>query len=274
MNINDINEDILKTLRINGVNRLSIGVESFNKYNLKFLNRKHSSKQINETIKLVKSYGFNNFNIDLIYALPIENIGVLKSDIKKVLKLGPTHISTYSLIIEENTALYINNIKSIDEEIDYKMYNYICKKLKSKKYIHYEISNFALEGYESRHNLKYWDNEEYYGFGLGAHGYIDGVRYENTRSLNKYLSENIKLKEIYLSKKEDMENEIMLGLRKIKGINIQDFYEKFHVNIQDEFNINETLKKEYIEYIDGNIRIKKDKLYLMNEILNEIMKNS
>ena len=270
MNVNDINEEKLLFLKKNRVNRLSIGVESFNKYNLRFLNRKHNKKQIFESINLVKNY-FNNFNVDLIYAIPIESFNILKNDLNSLLRLKPTHISSYSLIIEENTALHINKIKSIDEDTDYKMYKYIYKKLKRKKYNHYEVSNFALDGYECRHNLKYWNNEEYYGFGLGAHGYIDGVRYENTRSLDKYLNENIRLNEIYLSKQEDMENEIILGFRKLEGINVEMFHDKFNENISEIFNINETIKKEYLEYKDGFVRIPKEKIYLMNEILNEII---
>ena len=271
MNVNNINEDLLLFLKKNKVNRISIGVESFNKYNLKFLNRKHTRKQIFESINLVKKY-FNNFSVDLIYAIPIETFSILKRDLNLLLKLKPTHISTYSLIIEENTALYINKIKNIEEEIDYKMYKYICKKLKNKRYNHYEVSNFAIDGYESIHNLKYWNNEEYYGFGVGAHGFIDGVRYENTRSLNKYVNGNIKLNEIYLSKQEDMENELILGLRKIEGINIEKFYNKFNMNINEVFNIEQSIKKDYVEYKDKYIRIKKEKIYLMNEVLNELLR--
>lgn len=270
ININDITDELLLFLRKNKVNRLSIGIESFNKYNLKFLNRKHNKKDIMLAIKKVKEFGFKNFNLDLIYALPIESICVLKKDIEKLIQLKPTHISAYSLIIEENTALNINNIKSLDEDLDYKMFNYICKKLKRKDYIHYEVSNFALCGFESIHNLNYWNNREYYGFGLGAHGFINSVRYENTRSLNKYLKNNFRKNEILLSKREDMENEIMLGLRKLEGLNIHEFYKKFHVNIQNEFNIKEPVKKKLLILKDNNIIVPEQKIYILNEILNMI----
>ncbi len=270
MNINDITAELLLFLRKNNVNRLSIGIESFNKYNLKFLNRKHNKKDIVEAIKKVKEYGFENFNLDLIYALPIESYKVLKNDVKRLIKLNPTHISTYSLIIEKNTALEINKIKNINEDLDYKMYNYICKKLKRKGYVHYEVSNFALYGYESIHNLNYWNNREYYGFGLGAHGYINSVRYENTRSLNKYLKSEYRSNEILLSKRADMENEIMLGLRKLEGINIHEFYKKYNINIQDEFNIKEPVKKKLLLLKDNNLMVNEFKIYLLNEILNII----
>ena len=186
-NINDICEELLMFLKENRVNRISIGVESFNKYNIKFLNRKHTKEQIFNNIKLAKKY-FKNINVDLIYALPIETMHMLSSDISNILKLDVNHISTYSLILEDHTILFNKKIKPIDEDLDYKMYKHICKRLRRKGYIHYEVSNFAKEDYQSKHNLTYWDNNEYYGFGLSAHGYINNMRYENTRNFNKYLN--------------------------------------------------------------------------------------
>ena len=135
-NINDINSELLKILKTNNVNRLSIGVESFNKKNLKLMNRNHNKKDINEKINLCKKSGFKNINVDLIYALPEESLFTLKSDLNSMLKLGVTHISTYSLIIEEHTILYNNKTMPIDELLDYKMYKHICRKLKKSKHSH------------------------------------------------------------------------------------------------------------------------------------------
>ncbi len=272
MNINDINEELLLLLRKGRVNRLSIGIESFNKYNLKFLNRKHNKKDIIKAIKQVKEFGFNNFNVDLIYALPIETFSMLKNDVKKILNFKPTHISTYSLIVEKNTALEINNVKPISEDLDYRMYKYICKKLKNKGYIHYEVSNFSLYGFESIHNLNYWNNNEYYGFGLGAHGYISSVRYENTRSLNKYLNKEFRKSELFISKKDDMENEVMLCLRKRKGLNIRNFYDKFHINIQEVFDFKDLIKNKLLILKDNYLIVPESKVYILNEILNMIFK--
>ena len=270
MNVNDITEEKLQILKSFGVNRISIGVESFDKYILKYLNRKHERNDIIEKVKLVKSY-FDNVSVDLIYAVPIENMTILKNDIKEVLKLDVSHISTYSLIIEENTILGINNISSIDEDKDYKMYNYICKKLKDNGYNHYEVSNFAKNGFESKHNINYWDNEEYYGFGLGAHGFMSELRYENTRSFNNYLSGNYRFNELVLSRREDMENQVILGLRKLKGIDIIDFFNKYKTNIQDEFNITQLLKDGYLVLEDKYLRIPEEHIYVMNEILNKVL---
>ncbi len=270
-NLNDINELLLTILKENGVNRLSIGIESFNRENQEFMERIHSYEQTEEIIKLVRNLGFTNINIDLIYALPNESLNTVKKDLAKVLKLNVEHISTYSLILEENTKASVNKIKTIDEDTDAKMYEYIVKKLTSAGYNHYELSNFAKPGYESRHNLTYWNNEYYYGFGLGAHGYIHGLRYQNTRSLTNYLENKYILEENILSKKEIMENELMLGLRKTKGINLSDFFDKYEINLQEVFDIKPLLKSKDLIYKDGYIFINPDKLYIMNEILIKLI---
>ena len=271
MNVNDITEEKLLILKQNGVNRISIGIESFNKYNLKYLNRKHEKQDIINNVNLVKKY-FDNINVDLIYALPIESMEMLRKDVKEILKLNVPHISTYSLIIENNTVLGVKETKPIDEEIDFKMYKYILNTLKKKGYIHYEVSNFAKEGYESKHNLKYWNNLEYYGFGLGSHGFISELRYENTRSFNTYLKGKYRFNELVISKKEDMENFIILGLRKMDGIDIVDFFNKYQTNIQDEFNITELLKKGYLKINGKRLYIPEEKIYVMNSILTEVLK--
>lgn len=270
-NVNDITEELLDILKESKVNRLSIGVESFNNNNLKLIERKHTFEDALTKINLVKNYGFNNINVDLIYALPEETLSTVKKDINQLLKLDIPHISTYSLIIEEHTKLKIKGVKEIDEDLDAKMYEYIVKKLTNNNYNHYEISNFAKKGYESRHNLTYWNNEYYYGFGLGAHGYVHGVRYENTRSFHDYLNGNYILEENILSKQQIMENELMLGLRKTKGINLNEFFNKYDINLQDVFDIKPLLKTKDLIYKNGNIFVNPSKLYVMNEILLKLI---
>lgn len=271
MNIDDITEEKLLLLKTNNVNRISIGIQSFNEINLKYLNRKHTKNEIIKNINLAKNY-FTNINVDLMFALPIETFSTLKKDVKEILKLDVPHISTYSLIIEQNTVLSHSKVKPIEEDLDYKMYSYILKELKKNNYNHYEVSNFAKEGYQSKHNLNYWENNEYYGFGLGAHGFISELRYENTRSFNTYLKGNYRFNELVLSKREDMENEVILGLRKLEGINIVDFFNKYKINIQEEFNITPLLKNGLLKIKDNNIYIPEEKIYIMNTILNEILK--
>ena len=152
------------------------------------------------------------------------------------------------------------------------MYSYIINTLKKKGYKHYEVSNFAKEGYESKHNLTYWNNNEYYGFGLGAHGYTGELRYENTRSFNTYLKGEYRFNEMVLSKREDMENEVILGLRKLDGVDIVQFFNKYNTNIQDEFKITDMLKKGYLKIEGQRLFIPESKIYIMNTILGEILK--
>ena len=270
-NVNDITEELIDILKINKVNRISIGVESFNKDKLKFMERFSDYEDVKAKIEMIRNKGINNINIDLMYGIPGETLKVLKNDLNLILKLKPTHISTYSLILEEYTKLSINNTKPIDEELELEMYNYIVNKLKKKKYNHYEVSNFALEGYESIHNLNYWNNEEYYGFGLGASGYIDGIRYENTKNINKYIENNFVNKQEIVGIKEKQENELMLGFRKTKGISLQDFFDKYNVNMQDVFPIKPLLKNKDLIYKDGYVFINPNKLYVMNEILLKLI---
>ena len=221
-NILDINEKLLSILKSNRVNRLSIGIQSFDENNQKLLNRKVSYEEAKSKIDLCKKY-FNNMNVDLIYAIPNESIKTLKSDLDKIISLNVNHISTYSLMIEPNTVLSINGTLPISDSLDKKMYDVICDALKKEGYIHYEVSNFARNGKMSKHNLTYWNNQEYYGFGLGATGYVNGMRYENTRSFNKYLNKEYRFNELLVSNQEEMENELILGLRKLKGVSISEF---------------------------------------------------
>ena len=270
-NLNDINEELLEVLKENRVNRLSIGIESFDENKLKFMERNHTFDEALSIMKLARSYGFCNIYVDLIYGIPNETMKDLKKDLDLILKLDPDHISTYSLIVEDHTKIGNMGIVPIPEELDASMYEYICDKLDSKKFKHYEVSNFALNNKESRHNLTYWNNEEYYGFGLGAHGYIHGVRYENTRNLTKYLSgEYVKSEEI-LSKEDKMYNELMLGFRKMEGINLRNFFQKYDVNMQEVFNLKDVLKEKEL-IVDGEyIFVNPEYIYVMNEILIKII---
>ena len=270
-NPEDIDDILLSKLSHYGVNRISMGVESFNKDNLKFLKRVADFDDIKNKMDLIKYYGINNINLDLMYALKGETLEVLKRDVKLFLKLKPEHISTYSLIIENHTMINNDNVSYISEDLDAKMYDYICKKLKRKGYIHYEVSNFAQPGFKSRHNLCYWNNEEYYGFGLGASGYVNGFRYDNTKSLTEYEKGNFHHSEALLSQKEVMEYELMLGLRKLEGVSLEEFFDKYGVNMQDVFPIKPLIREKELIYKNGRVFINPSKIYVMNEILLKLI---
>ena len=270
-NIEDITEDLLILLKKYGVNRLSIGIESFDEENLLLMKRYADFLDTQKKMELARRLGFHNINLDLIYALPLEKLSTLKKDLKLLLKLNPEHISTYSLIIEDNTYLSYKRYENIPSDDDAKMYEYICKTLKKYGYIHYEVSNFSKDGYASKHNLVYWQNQEYYGFGCGASGYISGVRYDNTRSLSNYLKGEYKSSDILLSKDNIMEYELILGLRLLKGINVLEFREKYGVNIEDKFPVKPLLKSGELLLNDNYLSIEPKYIYVMNEILLKLV---
>ena len=260
----DLSLDKIKLLKQYGVNRISIGVQTVNQKHLKFLNRKHTKEEVINLVNLLKQYGFN-INVDLMYGMPNQTLKELEEDLDFILSLDVNHISTYSLIIEPHTKIYIDNVTNIDEDLDYQMYQQINKKLKN--YVHYEISNFAKEGYYSKHNLVYWNNLEYYGFGIGASGYIDGVRYDNTRSYQNYINGKYILESHKLSKGEKIENEFILGFRKLEGINILDFKTKYDMNILDIDIVKKLLKEGKLLVDNGYLKINPKYIYISNTIL-------
>ena len=267
VNPENITYEKLLLMKKYGINRISMGVETTNDNLLSFLNRKHDYNMVKEKVLLMKELGFNNINLDLIYAIPNQTISDLKNDLDNLINLDINHISLYSLMINNNTKLFIDKVKSIDEDLDYEMYNYLCNYLKEYGFNHYEISNFSKEGYESHHNLVYWHNEEYYGFGLGASGYIEDIRYENTKSLANYLKGNYRLNEEALCKEDKISYELILGFRLINGINKTDFYNKYGVNLVDLYNIKELINDKKLIDNGSNIMISYDKIYIENEIL-------
>ena len=270
-NIDSIDLEKLKFLYEKGVNRLSIGIESFNKDIIKYLNRKHTKEEAINKVNLAKKVGFNNINIDLMYAISIENMDILKEDLKTIISMDVEHISTYSLIIEPHTILYNNKADYIDQDIDFEMYKLICKELKEKNYIHYEISNFAKKGYESRHNLVYWNNMNYYGFGVGASGYINNIRYDNTKSISKYIDGNYVLKKDILNFNTIIENEFILGLRKIKGIRLSEFKEKYGFDVTDIPIVLKLIDEKKLNIKNDYLYIYNNYIYQENDILVEFL---
>ena len=267
VNPENITKEKLLLMKKYGINRISMGVESTNDRLLKFLNRKHDYSMVKEKINLMKEIGFNNINVDLIYAIPNETIFDLKNDLDNLTNLPINHISLYSLMINDNTKLMIDKIKPIDEDLDYEMYNYIGNYLQEKGFNHYEISNFCKEGYESLHNLVYWHNEEYYGFGLGASGYLNNIRYENTKSISNYLNGKYILEEEELTINDKITYELILGFRLINGINKKDFYNKYGINLNDLFNIKDLIKEKKLIDNGSHIKVSYDKIYIENDIL-------
>ena len=270
-NIENTDKEKLELLKYYGVNRLSFGVQSFNKNMLKLLNRDYTKEDIFDIIDTAHIVGFKNINIDLIYGVPNENLDILKKDISLFLKLDITHISTYALMIENNTVLSNLNYKNIDEDLEYEMYSYIKDKLVENNFNHYEISNYSKVGYESKHNLNYWNNNSYYGFGLGAVSYIDNYRITNTSNMRNYLNNRYEKERAYEDKKTQISNEIILGLRKTEGISLKHFEKKFNVKIEDIYDIKKLIYNHMLEEENGYLKINEKYLYISNEILCEFI---
>lgn len=266
-NIENTTYEKLLFLYKNKVNRLSFGVQSFNDKILKILKRKHTKEEVYNTIKMAKDLGFTNINVDLIYGLKDQTIKDLQEDLNNFLSLNINHISTYSLIIENHTILNNLNYQNVDEDTEYTMYKIINKILSNNNYHQYEISNYAKNNTHSNHNLTYWNNQEYYGFGLGATSYLNYHRLENTKNLTNYLKGKYQSTNVYENKNIRMSNELILGLRKIEGVDTKLFKEKYHKNIEQVFNINDLLKEKKLLIENNYIKINPTYLYTSNDIL-------
>jgi len=263
--------DKLQLYKEYGINRLSFGIETINNKYLDFLNRKLDLNEVKEVLKNSRDLGFNNINVDLMYALKDESIKDLEIDLDYVLSLDVEHISTYSLIIEDHTILGINKIDNIDPDLDDDMYKLICNKLKDNGYIHYEISNFCKENYESKHNNSYWANENYYGFGLGASSYIENRRTTNTRSLNHYKLKRYPKEIEYLDTNSMMEYEVILNLRRNTGIDLNKFKEKYNKELSEVYNYKRLLDIGLLVLDNNHLYIPEDKWYISNYILTCIL---
>ena len=282
LNPGTVDEEKIKKYKEIGINRLSIGLQSTNNKLLREIGRIHTFEDFKNTYNLVKKVGFENINVDLMIGLPNQTISDVKDSLNEIIKLNPTHVSVYSLIVEENTKMerLINNkeLQLPDEELERQMYWYVKNTLELNGYNHYEISNFAKKGKESKHNLNCWEQKEYIGLGLAAYSYLNGVRYGNTSDIEKYINvqdffnrseleeSGIRIVDEVQSLEDKRKEYMLLGLRKIDGVSIQKFKEKFVENPIFLFRKElEKLVNEKLITIDGDcIRLTNKGLDLAN----------
>jgi len=269
VNPNNIYLEYLEELYRLGVNRLSIGAQTFNDETLKLIGRKHNSTQITAAVKCAKEAGFKNISLDLIYGLPNQTINDFLEDLKLAVNAGIQHISIYGLKIEDGCYFYINHPKDLpDLDLQAEIYLKTVEFLKNAGFNHYEISNFAKFGFESKHNLNYWDNNSYYGFGCSASGYLGNIRYTNKTDLQKYIEKPLsKSFGQELSKQEILEEAIFLGFRKISGIDIEEINKNFDINFEQKYT---KILQKYSEYF---IKTQKGYALTINGILisNDIL---
>ena len=280
-NPEDLTVDFIKLISKFHVSRISIGVQTFNNKCDSVLGRVTDYEKLSNSVKILNEYNLTNYSFDLIYAVPNTSLDDLDKDIQKLISLKPKHISTYSLILEERTILYhryLNNeFFTIDESMDRKMYDYILDTLRKYDFNQYEISNYSLPGYESKHNLIYWNSDEYLGIGAGASSFWKNKRFTKIANIKKYY-QKINKKEEPVEEYEVLDNDrlmedyLMLGLRKINVINILDFSDKFKINIFEKFSKIQELISDGSLILENNLlRIHPDYIYISNYIIGKIL---
>ena len=243
----------LKMMKEYGVNRLSIGVQTTNDKILASVNRKHTYQDVQIAISNARKIGFDNINVDLIIGLPHASKAIFEQDLTNVINLGTNHISCYSLTVHPNTVFFNKGVQEPLDEFARELYDLVESLLKKNGFIHYEISNWAKPGKESKHNFIYWKDEQYYGAGLGAAGYINDVRYLNTRNITKYNQGKWQDEEEIVSTKDDELYFVMLNLRTNRGVVIEEYTERFG---KDFYKENKTKIDEFI--IDGYLALGDD----------------
>ena len=268
-----------------GINRISFGLQSANDEELKRLGRIHTFEEFLESYKMARACGFQNINVDLISAIPKQTTEQFEQSLKKITELQPEHVSVYSLIIEEGTPfakLYGEGApleKDLPSEEEERLIYWKTKEFLEKEgYCRYEISNYAKEGLECRHNLGYWERKNYLGLGLGASSLMGNVRYHNTEDWKEYIANAKNLQKIQkdvetLTVEEQMEEFIFLGLRKMQGISEQKFQEAFQKSIWECYseNIRKVMEKGLLDKRDGNLYLTEKGIDISNYVFAEIL---
>ncbi|MEA1853163.1 radical SAM family heme chaperone HemW [Cytobacillus sp. OWB-43] len=282
-NPGDLSYEKLKLLYDYGVNRLSLGVQTFNDQLLEKIGRVHRAKDVYQSVESAKKAGFKNMSIDLIYSLPTQTMADFQETLTTSFQLDVQHYSAYSLIIEPKTVFYNlmrkGKLHTPGEDVEAAMYELLMEKMKENGFEQYEISNFSKPGFESKHNLTYWNNEAYFGFGAGAHSYVEGYRRSNYGPLKKYM-EPLDQNELPImdkhevTKKEKMEEEMFLGLRKTQGVSMKEFKDKYDIDIMEVFR-EELLgheQKSLLEIKGDSIQLTKQGRLLGNEVFQSFIK--
>ncbi|MBA2796731.1 radical SAM family heme chaperone HemW [Streptococcus porcinus] len=280
-NPGDLDAEKIAVLQASAVNRVSLGVQTFNDKHLKQIGRSHNEAQIYETINSLKAAGFSNISIDLIYALPGQTLEQVKENVAKAIALDIPHLSLYSLILEHHTV-FMNKMRRgklnlPTEDLEAEMFEYIIQEMEAHGFEHYEISNFGKPGYYSQHNLMYWNNDHYYGCGAGASGYLDGIRYRNRVPIQHYLKAvqegNARLTEEVLTLEEMMEEELFLGLRKKSGVSIAQFEAKFPYSFKERYGqiVEELVAQGLLVDDPQRVRMTKRGLFLGDSVAEKFI---
>lgn len=281
-NPGDLTQEKLHVMKEYGVNRLSMGVQTFDNQLLKKIGRKHTAEDVYDTMKFLEKEDFLNVSIDLIYALPGQTLEGFRDTLKRAVELDLPHYSLYSLILE-NKTMFMNWVRQgrlqlPDQEIEAQMFEETIVAMEKAGRHQYEVSNFALKGQESQHNLLYWNNDHYYGFGAGASGYLGHTRYRNHGPIQHYLkplSEN-KLPIVeteQLTVNNQIEEELFLGLRKMSGVSKAKFKEKFGLPLEQVYKdkLPELIQKGLLLENESHIQLTEQGLFVGNDVFEAFL---
>ena len=271
----DDGKEYFSALRILGVNRLSLGIQSAVDSELKLIGRRHNFEEAKQTFFDARESGFDNISVDLMFGIPSQTVESLKYSIDEFLQLGAEHISIYSLQLEEGTPLHrmCEKYDLADDDTVADMYEAVVAMMREAGYSHYEISNFARAGKESRHNSKYWRLDEYLGLGLAAHSDFSGKRLENTKDMKRYLAGDFLENEAKIPLSEREFEFIMLGLRTRDGISKSEFFEKFRIDFDEKYGekVKKLEKLEYFLQNGQNLALNERGFEVSNMILAQIL---
>lgn len=270
VNPESLDENKIAILKENKVNRVSVGAESSLPKYLDIMGRKHRFEDVKEAVAKLKKAGISNINVDWIYCLPGESLDDLRLEEEAFASLDVPHISAYTLILEDGTLFKAKGIKEASEDEQGEQYEEVLRFLRSKGYRRYEVSNFAKPFFESRHNLVYWRDEEYYGVGVGASGFLNGVRYSNTRSLTRYL----KGEGLALNEEKSGKSEFLLStLRLEEGFSLSDFKKRFGSNFLDEYKekVEKLVSSGLLSINDGRVKPSDKGIELLDFVLLSLL---
>lgn len=273
VNPETLTKDKVEILVKHGVNRISMGVQTENDTLLKQMNRHHTFCDVKESYAMLLEHGITNISLDLMYSLPNQSLEDFSNSIDTVLTLDPNHLSLYSLQIEENTVFGKKGVTPLDEDTEADMYELACSKLKEAGYIHYEISNFAKKGYESKHNLCYWKYNDFYGLSCGASGKEGNIRYDKSTSIKEYIRDPYGKEEIILSKEDEMFEQIMMSLRLKKGLDVKDFQKKYNEDVYDVYGdvIEKNIRYGYLDFSKTHLFCTDTGFELLNTVLEDFL---
>ena len=256
-----------------GVNRVSVGIQSFNEQLLAHMGRTHHNIDVHNTFRALDKVGITNRSIDLMYGFHNQTLAELLDDLNKAVRMNITHISIYALEVYPQTPFGMAGYQRVDDETDFLMYQTIIDFLNSHSFRQYETSNFALTTYQSEHNMLYWRYEDYLGVGLGASGKIRNLRYDNTRNFMDYIHDNYRKTEYKLTMKDQRFEAVMMNLRLLKGINIREYDYRFETGLLALYHdaIEKNVNRGLLEIVDGYLRVTGKGLFVLNDILVDFM---